>query len=165
MVFLRAIRSYFEIPVDPGIAQVMGSNPVQAWIFFNCRRPLQGVLPLSLNGCIYKPNLASITGANVHKGLAGLANSNRRSCEKFKTSKARWEMLWGPRSWLRPWPQKSYLHRLAIVTVFVQHTVQSKSDCVNPCMPASRWRRLLKLKRKKTLLRLSLASFSPHHYS
>ena len=37
---------------------------------------------------------------------------------------------------------------------------------VNPCMPASRWRRLLKLKRKKkTLLRLSLASFSPHHYS
>ena len=37
---------------------------------------------------------------------------------------------------------------------------------VNPCMPTSRWRRLLKLKRKKkTLLRLSLASFSPHHYS
>ena len=37
---------------------------------------------------------------------------------------------------------------------------------VNPCMPASRWHRLLKLKRKKnTLLRLSLASFSPHHYS
>ena len=37
---------------------------------------------------------------------------------------------------------------------------------VNPCMPASRWRRLLKLKRKKkTLLRLSSASFSPHHYS
>ena len=37
---------------------------------------------------------------------------------------------------------------------------------VNPCMPASRWRCLLKLKRKKnTLLRLSLASFSPHHYS
>ena len=37
---------------------------------------------------------------------------------------------------------------------------------VNPRTPASRWRRLLKLKRKKlTLLRLSLASFSPHHYS
>ena len=37
---------------------------------------------------------------------------------------------------------------------------------VNPCMPASRWRRLLKLKRKKeTLLKLLLASFSPHHYS
>ena len=37
---------------------------------------------------------------------------------------------------------------------------------VNPWMPASRWRRLLKLKRKKKpLLRLSLASFSPHHYS
>ena len=38
---------------------------------------------------------------------------------------------------------------------------------VNPCTPASRWRRLLKLKRKKkkTLLRLSLASFPPHHYS
>ena len=34
---------------------------------------------------------------------------------------------------------------------------------VNPCMPASRLRRLLRLKRKKkTLLRLSLASFSPH---
>ena len=32
---------------------------------------------------------------------------------------------------------------------------------VNPRTPASRWRRLLKLKRKKlTLLRLSLASFS-----
>ena len=31
---------------------------------------------------------------------------------------------------------------------------------------SSRWRRLLKLKRKKkTLLRLSLASLSPHHYS
>ena len=30
---------------------------------------------------------------------------------------------------------------------------------VNPCMPASCWRRLLKLKRKK------LASLSPHHYS
>ena len=38
---------------------------------------------------------------------------------------------------------------------------------VNPCTPASRWRRLLKKKKKKkkTLLRLSLASFSPHHYS
>ena len=37
---------------------------------------------------------------------------------------------------------------------------------VNPRTPASRWRRLLKLKRKKkTLLRLSLASFPPHHYS
>ena len=36
---------------------------------------------------------------------------------------------------------------------------------VNPCMPASRWRRLLKLKQKKTLLRLSLASLSPHYYS
>ena len=37
---------------------------------------------------------------------------------------------------------------------------------VNPCMPASCWRRLLKLKRKKeTLLKLLLASFSPHHYS
>ena len=42
---------------------------------------------------------------------------------------------------------------------------------VNPRTPASRWRRLLKLKRKKklfklkTLLRLSLASLSPHHYS
>ena len=37
---------------------------------------------------------------------------------------------------------------------------------VNPRTPASRQRRLLKLKRKKiTLLRLSLASFSPHHYS
>ena len=37
---------------------------------------------------------------------------------------------------------------------------------VNPLTPARRWRRLLKLKRKKkwTLLRLSLASFSPHHY-
>ena len=37
---------------------------------------------------------------------------------------------------------------------------------VNPCMPASCWHRLLKLKRKKkTILRLSLASFSPNHYS
>ena len=37
---------------------------------------------------------------------------------------------------------------------------------VDPCMSASRWRRLLTLKRKKkTLLKLSLASFSPHHYS
>ena len=37
---------------------------------------------------------------------------------------------------------------------------------VNPRTPASRWRRLLKLKRKKlTLLRLSLAFFSPHQYS
>ena len=37
---------------------------------------------------------------------------------------------------------------------------------VNPRTPASCWRRLLKLKRKKkTLLRLSLASLSPHHYS
>ena len=36
---------------------------------------------------------------------------------------------------------------------------------MNPCMPASRWRRLLKLKQKKTLLRLSLASLSPHYYS
>ena len=35
---------------------------------------------------------------------------------------------------------------------------------VNNCMPASRWHHLLKLKwKKKTLLRLSLASFSPHH--
>ena len=34
---------------------------------------------------------------------------------------------------------------------------------VNPCMPASRWRRLLKLKRKK--ITIILASFSPHHYS
>ena len=33
----------------------------------------------------------------------------------------------------------------------------------NPCMPASRWRRLLKLKRKK--ITIILASFSPHHYS
>ena len=38
---------------------------------------------------------------------------------------------------------------------------------VNPCIPASRWRRLLKPKtrKKKTLVRLSLASLSPHHYS
>ena len=37
---------------------------------------------------------------------------------------------------------------------------------VNPRTPSSRQRRLLKLKRKKiTLLRLSLASFSPHNYS
>ena len=37
---------------------------------------------------------------------------------------------------------------------------------VNPRTPSSRQRRLLKLKRKKiTLLRLSLASFSRHHYS
>ena len=37
---------------------------------------------------------------------------------------------------------------------------------VNPRTPASRQRRLLKLKRKKIiLLRLSLASFSLHHYS
>ena len=34
---------------------------------------------------------------------------------------------------------------------------------VNPCMPASCWRRLLKLKRKK--ITIILASFSPHHYS
>ena len=32
---------------------------------------------------------------------------------------------------------------------------------VNPCMPASRWRRLLKQKRKKIILRLSLASVTP----
>ena len=37
---------------------------------------------------------------------------------------------------------------------------------MNPCTPAGHWRRLLKLKRKKqTLLRLSLASFSRHQYS
>ena len=37
---------------------------------------------------------------------------------------------------------------------------------VNPRTPASRWRGLLKLKRKKlTLLKLSLASFSRHHNS
>ena len=36
---------------------------------------------------------------------------------------------------------------------------------VNNCMPASRWHHLLKLKwKKKTLLRLSLVSFSPHHF-
>ena len=51
--------------------------------------------------------------ANI-EGLAGFTERNRRSSEIFYS---RGKNTLGPRFYLKPWPQKTYLQRLANVTV------------------------------------------------